>query len=336
MNKVYIDFEMNMPDSRHGRDVNNADIIAIGAIKYNTVTKEISNFKSLIKPVSNMDIYSHIEELTKITNEDIKKAPSYEEVMREFKKWLGDISKIDGIYTFGNMDLTCFINTDRKSSEKNNHPRFANNIKDLFIDIKKKYIQKGIKCINYISLKNLLEYSNIEFDGDVHDPLADSYNLFKLDVTLSKKEYIRDLLIIRDLIRKPFIEINESLEREFENYKCEVHSYGNEVDLSKISVEVLKTLRLYLKSLENIDIYDIEQIRDINRKISTFKNLINIKEGYFYLLENVYLDMVELMEDVSYYKLSKIQYNEELSQILDLYDKDLYEENLDEELQVSY
>ena len=336
MNKVYIDFEMNMPDSRHGRDVNNADIIAIGAIKYNTVIKEISNFKSLIKPVSNMDIYSHIEELTKITNEDIKKAPSYEEVMREFKKWLGDISKIDGIYTFGNMDLTCFINTDRKSSEKNNHPRFANNIKDLFIDIKKKYIQKGIKCINYISLKNLLEYSNIEFDGDVHDPLADSYNLFKLDVTLSKKEYIRDLLIIRDLIRKPFIEINESLEREFENYKCEVHSYGNEVDLSKISVEVLKTLRLYLKSLENIDIYDIEQIRDINRKISTFKNLINIKEGYFYLLENVYLDMVELMEDVSYYKLSKIQYNEELSQILDLYDKDLYEENLDEELQVSY
>lgn len=336
MNKIYIDFEMNMPNSKHGRDINNADIIAIGAIKYDIATKQITDFKSLIKPVSNIEIYPHIEELTKITNEDIKKAPSYEDVMRKFKKWLGDISEIQGIYTFGNMDLTCFINTDRRSSEKNNHPRFANNIKDLFVDIKKEYLKSGIKCINYISLKNLLYYSNIEFDGDVHDPLADSYNLLKLDMILSSQEYIRELLTIKDLIRKPFTEINMNLELSFEIYKNEVHKYGYDTNLDDISIEVLNTLKLYLKSIENIDIYNIEQIKDVNRKISTFKNLIEIKSGYFYLLENVYLDITELMEDVSYYRLSKEQFKQELNQILELFYKDLEDANLGCELQASY
>ncbi|MDO7202981.1 exonuclease domain-containing protein [Paraclostridium bifermentans] len=86
MKKIYIDFEMNMSNSKYGRDINNADIIAIGAVKYDMATKDISNFKSLIKPVSEIDIYPHIEELTKITNEEIAEAPTYEEVMRDFKK----------------------------------------------------------------------------------------------------------------------------------------------------------------------------------------------------------------------------------------------------------
>lgn len=98
--------------------------------------------------------------------------------MRKFKKWLGKIYQIEGIYTFGNLDLMCFNNTDKKSSNKYNHPRFVNNIKNLFVDIKDKYINYGIRCINYVSLKNLLDCANVEFYGDAHDPLYDAYNLF--------------------------------------------------------------------------------------------------------------------------------------------------------------
>ena len=65
-----------------------------------------------------------------ISQEDILKAPSYEIVMRRFKKWLGELYQIEGIYTFGNLDLMCFNNTDKKSSNKYNHPRFINNIKN--------------------------------------------------------------------------------------------------------------------------------------------------------------------------------------------------------------
>ncbi|MFR3499360.1 MAG: exonuclease, partial [Paraclostridium bifermentans] len=86
------------------------------------------------------------------------------------------------------------------------------------------------------------------------------------------------------------------------------------------------------------DIYNIEYIKDVSKKLLTFKNLIDISEGYFYLLENVYLDMMELMEDLSYYKLGQDQYKQELTQILELFEQDLEEEklNLEEVLQASY
>ena len=61
--------------------------------------------------------------------------------MRSFKHWLGNFDEIEGIYTFGNLDLTCFKNTDRISSQKNNHPRFLNNIQSFFVDIKEKYLE---------------------------------------------------------------------------------------------------------------------------------------------------------------------------------------------------
>lgn len=328
MKKIYVDFEMNMSNSKYGRDINNADIIAIGAIKYDTANKKISKFKSLIKPVSNINIYPHIEELTKITNEDIIKAPTYEEVMRDFKKWLGNFVEIEGIYTFGNLDLTCFANTDRRSAKKNNHPRFVNNIKDLFIDIKKQYLNEGIRCINYVSLKNLLEYSNIEFDGDAHDPLADAYNLFILDNTLSSNIKIRELLIIKDIIKNPFIEINKDLKSKFEEYKESIHNKKSNIKLDDLSIEILKTFKLYLESIVDIDIHNIEAIKDINKKLLIFDNLINIENGNFYLLENPYLDMMDLVDDLFYYRLNKDEYKQELNKIIELFEEDLEYENI--------
>ena len=136
MKKIYIDFEMNMPTSKGKKDMLNADIIAIGAVKYDDRTGEIEKFKSLIKPIITKEVYPHIEDLTKITSEDLFRAPTYEDVMRNFKCWLGSFSEIEGIYTFGNLDLVCFSNIDKISSQKNKHPRFLNNIRNLFVDIK--------------------------------------------------------------------------------------------------------------------------------------------------------------------------------------------------------
>ncbi|MGL4913167.1 MAG: exonuclease domain-containing protein [Romboutsia sp.] len=329
MKKIYIDFEMNMPSSKNKRDILNADIIAIGAIQYDTETGSIEEFKSLIKPVSNQYIYQHIEELTQISQEDLDKAPTYEDVMRKFKKWLGTFSQIEGIYTFGSLDLTCFNNTDKKSAQKYNHPRFINNIKSLFVDIKDKYLNYGIRCMNYISLKNLLQCANVEFEGDAHDPLYDAYNLYVLDKTLEKNEGIREILIIKDFIKTPFININESLESSFDKYTKSFYENSESYNNDFISVEVIKTISLYVKSLQNIEIYNIEVLRDINRKFDTIDKIKNIKIGYFYLLENLYLDMKDLIEDLMLYKLNEEEYNEELKNIIKLFEEDLYYEGID-------
>ena len=77
MKKIYIDFEMNMSNNKTKKDMLDADIIAIGAIKYDTDTGEIEKFKSLIKPITNTYIYPHIEELTQIKQEELVKILKY-------------------------------------------------------------------------------------------------------------------------------------------------------------------------------------------------------------------------------------------------------------------
>ena len=329
MKKIYIDFEMNMSNNKTKKDMLDADIIAIGAIKYDTDTGEIEKFKSLIKPITNTYIYPHIEELTNITQDDILEAPSYEVVMRKFKKWLGELYQIEGIYTFGNLDFTCFNNTDQKSSRKYNHPRFVNNIKDLFIDIKDKYINYGIRCINYISLKNLLDYANVEFYGDAHDPLYDAYNLFILDDTLESSEEVRNLLIIKDIIRPPFTILNKELENRFEEYKANFYKYKDDDIHDDISIEVLSTVLDYIQSIKDIDIYNIEILRDINKKLETINNLKDINVGYFFLLENLYFDMKDLLNDLMLYKVNVEEYREEINNIITLFNEDLEYENID-------
>ncbi|MGL6107217.1 exonuclease domain-containing protein [Romboutsia sp.] len=329
MKKVYVDFEMNMPAVKTKKDMLDADIIAIGAIQYDTKTGKIEEFKSLIKPITNLNIYPHIEELTQISQSDLEDAPSYEEVMRKFKTWLGTFSQIEGIYTFGNLDFTCFNNTDKKSAQKNNHPRFINNIKGLFVDIKDKYISCGIKCMNYISLKNLLSCANVEFEGDAHDPLYDAYNLFILDKTLENDEDIRGILVIQDIIRQPFTVINENLEECFEKYK--EYFYKNKGDYTEddISIEILKTIRSYAISIKEIDIYNIEVLRDISRKLDTIDKIKKVKMGRFYILENFYLDMKELLSDLMLYRLNQNQYKEEIENIINLFEEDLLFEGID-------
>ena len=51
MKKIYMDFEMNMNNGKNKREGFKADLIAIGAIKYDTKTKKMEEFKSLIKPI---------------------------------------------------------------------------------------------------------------------------------------------------------------------------------------------------------------------------------------------------------------------------------------------
>ena len=58
MKKIYIDFEMNMANTKTKKDMLDADIIAIGAIKYDTDTGEIEKFKSLVKPITNLKYIS--------------------------------------------------------------------------------------------------------------------------------------------------------------------------------------------------------------------------------------------------------------------------------------
>lgn len=336
MKKIYMDFEMNMNNTKNKREGFKADLIAIGAIKYDTKTKEIEKFKSLIKPIFTKTVYPHIEELTHITTEDLENAPTYESVMRSFKHWLGNFDEIEGIYTFGNLDLTCFKNTDRISSQKNNHPRFLNNIQSFFVDIKEKYLRYGIKCMNYISLTHLLELSNTEFSGDAHDPLYDAYNLHILDEVLEKDQDIRNYLIIQDINKNPYNQIDTSIDYKIKDYERYLYHNEGNYTIDELSIDILSMVGRYVYSTRQIKVRNIDLVKDIMKKLDTVDKLRGIKDGYFYVLNNFYLDLMDLYGDALLYKLSQEEYEDEMDNILDLFIEDMEYENIFIDIKVEF
>jgi hypothetical protein len=173
-----------------------------------------------------------------------------------------------------------------------------------------------------------LDYANIKFTGDVHDPLADAYNLLVLDEVLNENEEIQELLIIKDVIKPPFIDINPEIESYFESYRQALNKDSIQNELNELSIEILKIFRYYLISIKDIDINNIDDLRDVNRKINAFDQIKNIDKGYFNLLVDVYWDMVELIEDLMLYKLRYEEYTLELQKIIDWYEEDMKSENI--------
>ena len=162
-----------------------------------------------------------------------------------------------------------------------------------------------------------------------HDPLNDAYNLFILDKTLENSEETRDMLIIKDIVKPPFTVINENLESIFEEYRTNLYKNSNEKLHNDISIEILKTINIYIESIKEIDIYNIEILKDINRKLEIINNLKDIKVGYFFLLENIYFDMKDLFEDLMLYKVTTIEYKEEIENIISLFNEDMLYEGID-------
>lgn len=70
-----------------GLDSSYDEVIEIGAIKVKN-NKIVSKFNSLVKPKNEMDEY--ITELTGITNEMVKEAPTIEEILPDFMNYIGN------------------------------------------------------------------------------------------------------------------------------------------------------------------------------------------------------------------------------------------------------
>ena len=128
----------------------------------------------------------------------------------------------------------------------------------------------------------------------------------------------------------PFTTLNRELENVFEEYRQYLYDKNGEFDICCLSLEIIKTIKIYISSIKEINIHDIELVRDISKKLESLNILKDIKDGYFYVLDNLYMDMKELLDDALLYKLNQREYEEELDNILDLFNEDLQMENITE------
>lgn len=159
------------------------EMIAIGAIlvtcnKKNEIKISKKNYYTLVK--SKNRVGPVVTKLTNITDEMLKKSGvPFRKAMEGLKKYLGlNVNKTLFI-TYGNHDLRIITQSLQYNMDANNE--LAKIILAHYLNFEEfaaKYIRDENN--NILSVTNLLKVFNIEFQGEKHNALADTYNLIMI------------------------------------------------------------------------------------------------------------------------------------------------------------
>ncbi|MCR4923350.1 MAG: exonuclease domain-containing protein [Lachnospiraceae bacterium] len=179
MKNIVVDLEMN-PISRDAmvRDICGKETIEIGAVMLDDNLKEISSFRTYVKPGYNDIIEKNISRLTGITTEMVQNAPDFNEALLMFTNWcLGTGDEIS-IYAWSEADYTQIkremLLKNYKASEKE-----ALVLEREWFDFQHEF-DTDLGFNRQLSLKTALEFAGVDFTGREHDALDDARNTAEL------------------------------------------------------------------------------------------------------------------------------------------------------------
>lgn len=199
--KYYIDFEATQFSER---------IISIGCVASNGKT-----FKTLVKPTLKKDkVNTFISQLTGITNEMLKDAPTADEAFCSFFDFVIENSgnKIPEYFCYGSSDIIFIERT----------LPFMTNIKAItFLQALKANIQdysvkvkEFFKINNEISLRKIYQFIQQEkIENQQHDALEDAQMLFDIATNLKSKCSLKDVSKINSIKIKKIAPKEGRLER---------------------------------------------------------------------------------------------------------------------------
>lgn len=200
MKFIVIDFEFtDVPRSRKNiRYMLKHEIIEIGAVKLDENCNRIDTFSLFVKPECST-LTHHCAEITGISYNELKNAPSFEEAFELFEEWIGDDDF--KIYTWSNNDK---IQLKKECHIKNLEKKFSRILNRHWTDLQKLFIRfSGIKqCMN---LEKALNSLDIKIEGKLHRAVDDAINTSSIfSVMKDKKEAAKRFGAIHD-----FFEIDE-------------------------------------------------------------------------------------------------------------------------------
>lgn len=200
MKFIVIDFEFtDVPRSKKNiRYMLKHEIIEIGAVKLDENCNRIDTFSLLVKPECST-LTHHCAEITGISYNELKNAPSFEEAFALFEDWIGDEDY--KIYTWSNNDK---IQLKKECHIKNLEKKFSRILNRHWTDLQKLFIRfSGIKqCMN---LEKALNSLDLKIEGKLHRAVDDAINTSSIfSVMKDKKEAAKRFGAIH-----AFFEINE-------------------------------------------------------------------------------------------------------------------------------
>lgn len=173
MNYIIYDLEFNQKVKDSIENENSQfssipfEIIQIGAVKLNENFETISTFNSLIKPTIYKTIHPIVENLTKITDDQVSSCKDFISVYKDFLNFIGDDEII--LCVWGIVDIKELIrNVKFYNLSISPTPKY--------IDIQtyaSKYLKTEKK--SKIGLKNAIELLNIPIEGEFHNAFYDAY-----------------------------------------------------------------------------------------------------------------------------------------------------------------
>jgi inhibitor of KinA sporulation pathway (predicted exonuclease) len=161
----YIIFDVEANARRYKTDIPQ-QIIQIGAVKLNEALVEIDCFSQVIKPTHSPTLSNFSRMQTGITQEEIDRARSFEEVYLEFYHWCDLPHNL--LICWGKEDIR-FIKEDCALNG------LEDNLPAGFIDILVRF-RHYAKSNNDYSVVKALEYLEIDQIGEAHSALDDARN----------------------------------------------------------------------------------------------------------------------------------------------------------------
>lgn len=199
------------------------EIIEIGAIKLNRAMKEVSRFKTYVKPSIYKVLNPKISEMTGIKETDLECGISFKEALDNLGSFVGEDSIL---CSWAKDDVAELI----RNADYHNYSSI--NWLKGYIDLQE-YCTKVLAEKKSMSLKNALNKLRIKvFEKELHDALNDAVYTAEVFRRIYNDRAVKSF-IINDIVNMPSIMIrdynNFKLEEEKTELKCP--KCGNTVDL---------------------------------------------------------------------------------------------------------
>lgn len=186
LNYIVFDLEFNQEykqteDKKCEENCPRFEIIQIGAVKLSENLEILSTFNSFVKPVIHKELHPYVENITKISMNDLCDAPEFTEVGKSFLDFIGGSQNIFCVWGF--VDIKELINNLRY------YDFSIDLLPNKYIDVQLQAsmlfkLRKGMR----IGLKPALENFQIESGDDFHNALADASYTAAIFKKIYKKE----------------------------------------------------------------------------------------------------------------------------------------------------
>ncbi|WP_026562535.1 3'-5' exonuclease [Bacillus sp. J37] len=254
---VFFDFEMLCSDT--GMAFEAMEAIRLGAVKYELETEELSYFDQFIRPQSTEPLTDFCKTLTGISDHDLVDAANFIEVFSEFLEWIGGIKKT----TYFSWSPSDLFRLKMDALRHEIPERTLKKIEQRYTDFQKVFTDRVTK--NPVSVVDALNLYDLEFIGDMHNPMYDAFNTFRVFQTYMNEPLQSDLIMVQKMIIEDTMPVN--IKNVNDKIQNQLHH-----DVKTINEQLRHTYRLR----------DIKKLlKPIRRTVLKYENVILNRSGIF-------------------------------------------------------